>query len=173
MKNISVMISEEELAQKIEELGKRITEDYKGKSLLFLVVLNGSFVFSADLVRKIALEDIEIRFIRAKSYCGTETTGKVQMNKTEDMCFTGKNVLIVEDIIDSGFTLKMLKESINLEKPESVKIATLLDKPSRRVVKLEPDYSCFEIPDKFVVGYGLDFDEKYRQLPYVGEITPE
>ncbi len=171
MHNYKVMISAEEISAKVAELGKKIEKDYEGKKLLVLAVLNGSFVFASDLIRSLQNMDVEIRFIRAKSYCGTETTGTVSVTRTDEISFENRNILIVEDIIDSGFTLKMLRDTLVQEKPESIKIASFLDKPSRRIVDIQPDYCCFSIPDKFVVGYGLDYNEKYRQLPFVAELT--
>lgn len=170
MSQIKVMITADEIKEKVTRLGDIVSNDYAGRKLLLLAVLNGSFIFAADLMRSITHENVEIRFVRAKSYCGTQSSGTVSVVQPEEIDFSDRDVLIVEDIIDTGNTLKMLKHKILDENPESVKIAAFLDKPSRRVVDLQPDYFCFQIPDKFVVGYGLDYDEKYRQLPFVGEI---
>ena len=169
MDKISVMITEDEIKKKVKQLGEILSKEYEGKNVFIISVLNGAFVFTADLIRNLNL-DVELRFIRAKSYLGTQSTGDVTITKTEDFDVKGKDVLVVEDIIDTGRTLKALKEKLLGLGCKSVKLITFLDKPSRRVVDLTPDYSCYEIEDKFVVGYGLDFDDKYRQLPFVGII---
>ena len=169
MDKISVMITEDEIKKKVKQLGEILSKEYEGKNVFIISVLNGAFVFTADLIRNLNL-DVELRFIRAKSYLGTQSTGDVTITKTEDFDVKGKDVFVVEDIIDTGRTLKALKEKLLDLGCKSVKLITFLDKPSRRVVDLTPDYSCYEIEDKFVVGYGLDFDDKYRQLPFVGII---
>lgn len=169
MNNISVMIPQNEIIKKVEELGNKISSDYKGKKVLIISVLNGAFIFTADLIRNLSL-DIELRFIRAKSYSGTESTGEVTITDTEKFDVKDKEILIVEDIIDTGRTLKDLKKKFLNLGCKSVKLVTFLDKPSRRVVDITPDYCCYKIEDKFVVGYGLDFEDKYRQLPFVGVI---
>lgn len=172
MDKISVMLTPEEIQKKVAEIGSLISKDYEGKKITAISVLNGAFMFTADLLRTLDV-DVELRFIRAKSYLGTESTGNVQIAKTEEIDVEGKHVLIIEDIIDSGNTLKALKEKFNNLGCASVKMVTFLDKPSRRVVDVSPDYCCYHIEDKFVVGYGLDYDEKYRQLPFVGVVTPD
>ncbi len=171
MSNLKVMITPEQIDERVLQLGEQLTSDYQGEDILYLTILNGSFIFSADLIRCIQNDDIEVRFLRAKSYVGTQSTGDVKSIPIESIDFAGKNVLIVEDIVDTGRTLSVLKQQILRENPKSLKIVTFLDKPARRVVELKPDYIGFEIPDKFAVGYGLDSDEKYRQLPYVGELV--
>ncbi len=168
MDNIRMFIPETDIREKVSELGKQLEAEYYGKNLLFLLVLNGSFMFAADLVRAVPLMDTEIRCIRAKSYIGTQSSGEVEVMNNDVINFKGRHVLIIEDIIDTGRTLAALKKCILEQEPASVKICTLLDKPSRRVIDLVPDYCGFQIPDEFVVGYGLDYDEKYRQLPYIG-----
>ena len=169
MNKISIMFSQEQISKIVEELGKTLSKEYEGKSVLVISVLTGAFIFTADLIRNLNL-DIELKFIRAKSYSGTESTGDVSITGTDKIDFKGKDVLVIEDIIDTGRTLKAIKEELYDLGCKSVKIITFLDKPSRRVVDLTPDYCCYEIEDKFVVGYGLDFDDKYRQLPYLGII---
>jgi hypoxanthine phosphoribosyltransferase len=167
MGKISVMLTEEQISKRVSEVAEQISKDYEGKNLLLLCVLTGAFVFASDLARKIDNENTEIAFIRAKSYIGTQSSGDVQTSGFTGSA-EGKNILIVEDIIDTGLTLKKLTDKLLLDNPESIKVAVLLDKPSRRIADITADYSCFEIEDKFVVGYGLDYNEKYRSLPYVG-----
>lgn len=167
-----VLISEEELKNKVTELGKQISEDYKGKDLMLVSVLKGSVVFMADLMRAITIP-ASIDFMSVSSYgSGVKTTGVVKIIKDLDEVLTGKDILIVEDILDSGMTLSYLQEHIGAKGARSIRIATLLDKPDRRKVNIVPDYKGFVVPDEFVVGYGLDYDEKYRNLPYVGILKP-
>lgn len=157
-----ILISRESISEKVKELGAIITKDYEGKNLVVIGVLKGSFIFMADLVREIRLP-IVVDFIAAKSYVGTETTGEVKIVKDINVDVAGKDVLIVEDIIDSGFTLSKLKEYFAGKSAASVKICTALDKPERRKVKnLKVDYVGFSIPDEFVIGYGLDYDDNFR-----------
>ncbi|MBC8545850.1 hypoxanthine phosphoribosyltransferase [Clostridiaceae bacterium NSJ-31] len=175
MKNdiLKVLITEEEIAAKVQELGRQITEDYKGKNLLMVSVLKGSVIFMADLMRAIDIQ-ARVDFMSVSSYgSGVKTSGVVKIVKDLDINLAGYDVLIVEDILDSGMTLQYLKEVLLQRKPHSLKIATLLDKPERRKVDLQADYACFNVPDEFVVGYGLDFAEKYRNLPFVGVLKPE
>lgn len=175
MKNdiLKVLITEEEIAAKVRELGRQITEDYKGKNLLMVSVLKGSVIFMADLMRAIDIQ-ARVDFMSVSSYgSGVKTSGVVKIVKDLDINLAGYDVLIVEDILDSGMTLQYLKEVLMQRKPHSLKIATLLDKPERRKVDLQADYACFNVPDEFVVGYGLDFAEKYRNLPFVGVLKPE
>lgn len=167
-----VLISEEELKNKVAELGRQISEDYKDKNLMLVSVLKGSVVFMADLMRAISIP-ASIDFMSVSSYgSGVKTTGVVRIIKDLDEVLTGRDILIVEDILDSGMTLAYLKEHIGAKDAKSIRIATLLDKPERRRVNIVPDYKGFVVPDEFVVGYGLDFDEKYRNLPYVGILKP-
>lgn len=167
-----ILISEEELRNKVEELGRQISEDYKDKNLMMVSVLKGSVVFMADLMRAITVP-ASIDFMSVSSYgSGVKTTGVVRIIKDLDEALTGKDILIVEDILDSGMTLAYLKEHIGAKDARSIRIATLLDKPERRRVNIVPDYKGFVVPDEFVVGYGLDYDEKYRNLPYVGVLKP-
>ena len=168
----SVLISEEELQAKVREIGAKISEDYQGKTPIFVGVLKGCFIFMSDLVRSVSI-NCSMDFMAVSSYSGTKTTGAVKINKdlSEDIC--GKDVIIVEDILDSGITLNYLKHYLMVRQPASIRIVTLMDKPSRRKADVYADYSCFEVPDAFVVGYGLDYNEKYRNLPYVGILKPE
>lgn len=162
-----VLVSKEQLAAKTAELGKKITEDYKGKELVLVGVLKGGFIFLADLARHIDM-DVTIDFISVSSYGNsTESSGVVKIIKDIDSDVTGKHVLIVEDLIDTGLTLNYLKELFNTKGCASVKLAAIMDKPDRRRVDLKVDYVGIEIPDEFVVGYGLDYAGKYRNLPEV------
>ena len=167
-----VLISEEQLAAKVAELGARISKDYEGKKLIILGVLKGSVVFMTDLLRQITIP-VEMDFMAVSSYgSGTKTSGVVKILKDLDRLIQGYHVLIVEDILDSGMTLSYLTELLRDRNPASIRIATLLDKPDRRKVDSKPDYVGFRIPDEFVVGYGLDYAELYRNLPYVGVLAP-
>ncbi len=164
--SFETLISREDLADKTAELGRRITEDYRDKDTVFVGILKGSFVFMADLVRQVQLERLEICFMMVSSYgSGTRSTGNIIIKKDLENDLAGKHVLIVEDIIDSGNTLTYLKKYLSNRQAASVKICTILDKPSRRETDLVPDYRGFEIPDAFVVGYGLDYNEHFRELP--------
>ena len=169
-----VLISEEQLQAKVAELGAQISRDYEGKDLLLVSILKGSVVFMADLMRAIT-EPCSIDFMVVSSYGGANTTstGLVKIVKDLDQDLSGKDVLIVEDILDTGVTLSNLVPMLKMRNPNSVKICTILDKPSRRKADIQPDYEGFQVPDEFVVGYGLDYDEKYRNLPYVGVLKPE
>ena len=163
-----ILISEEELRNRVAELGRQITEDYKGKEILVIGVLRGAFVFMADLARNIDLP-MAVDFMCVSSYgSGTETTGYVKIIKDLDEDIEGKHIIIAEDILDSGVTLCNLMELLRKRKPASLKIAALLDKPARHRTQLKLDYCGFVIPDEFIVGYGLDYDQKYRNLPYIG-----
>lgn len=163
-----VMISEEQLASKVEELAKQIEKDYEGQELLVVGILKGASVFVSDLIRKINL-DVNIDFMSVSSYGNsTESSGVVKILKDLDVNIEGKNVLIVEDIIDSGLTLSNLVAALETRNPKSLKICTLLDKPQRRAANIPVDYVGFVIEDKFIVGYGIDYAEKYRNLPYIG-----
>ena len=165
-----VLISREQLADKVAELGTKISEDYKGEELFLIGILKGSVPFMADLMRAITL-DVEMDFMSVSSYgSGTKTSGVVRILKDLDSDIAGKNVLIVEDIIDSGLTLAYLKEYLAKRNPKSIKIVTMLSKPARRKADLEADYTGFVIDDMFIVGYGLDIDQKYRNLPYISWI---
>lgn len=171
-----VLISEEEIEKKVAAIARQIEDDYEGSEnkLVLLGILKGSIVFMADLMKHLRLP-VEIDFMKVSSYGGgTSSTGNIEIKldlRRRDI--DKSDILIVEDIIDSGRTLSYLVEYLKLKGAASVRTVTLLDKPSRRVVEFEPDYRGFEIPDEFVVGYGLDFDEKYRALPFVGVLKPE
>ena len=169
-----VLISEEEIKTAVKALGKKLTEDYKDKDNVTIIgVLKGSCVFMVDLIREIDLP-VSIDFMSVSSYgSGTKTSGVVKIIKDLDTNIEGKNIIIVEDILDSGMTLSYLINLLGERNPASIKIVTLLDKPERRMVDLKPDYTCFTVPDAFVIGYGLDYDEKYRNLPYVGILSPK
>lgn len=168
-----VMISREEISKKVAELGHEISKDYKGESILAICVLKGAVLFMSDLIRELNVET-EIDFMAVSSYgASTESTGVVRILKDLDSNIENKNVLIVEDIIDSGLTLKYLKEYLLARNPKSLKICTLLDKPERRMADIKADYIGFSIENKFIVGYGLDFDQKYRNLPYISYLEEE
>ena len=157
----------------MNELGRQITQDYQGKNLMIVTVLKGAVVFLADLMREIDVP-AEIDFMVVSSYgAGTKSSGVVKIVKDLDVPLKDKDLLIVEDILDSGMTLSYLKELLEGREPRSIRIATLLDKPARRKVDLKADYIGYSVPDEFVVGYGLDYDEKYRNLPYIGILKPE
>ena len=170
MAKIKQMLSEEQIAKKVVELAKRIEKDFEGEELLVVGILKGASIFVSDLIRKINL-DVNIDFMSVSSYGnGTQSSGIVKILKDLDVNIEGKNVLIVEDIIDSGLTLSNLVETLKTRNPKSLKLCTLLDKPQRRVVDIHVDYVGFVIEDKFIVGYGIDWGEKYRNLPYIGVV---
>ena len=166
---VNVMITEEEISKRILEVADRINKDYEGRELILICVLKGGVMFMCDLAKRLNL-DVRLDFMSVSSY-GSETksSGVVKIIKDLDNSIDGKNVLVVEDIIDSGNTLSYLMDILKKRGPKSIKLCTLLDKPSRREKKdVFVDYVCFEIEDKFVVGYGLDYDQRYRNLPYIG-----
>ena len=166
------LISQQELHKKVEELGAQISRDYAGKNLMMVSVLKGSVVFMADLMRAVTVP-CEIDFMSVSSYGhGVKTSGVVKIVKDLDIDLKNRDLLIVEDILDSGMTLNYIKNMLEQRGTRSIKICTLLDKPERRQVDLQADYSGFSVPDEFVVGYGLDFAERYRNLPYVGVLKP-
>ncbi len=168
-----ILITEKEIKEKIEELGKKITEDYKGKDLVFIGVLRGAVVFMADLARAISIPMI-FDFIAISSYgAATESSGVVRILKDLDETIEGKDVLVVEDIVDTGLTLDYLLRILKSRKPASLKVCTLLNKNARRKVKVKVDYSGFNIPNKFVVGYGLDYEGKFRNVSYVFTLNPK
>ena len=165
-----VLLSEETIAAKVKELGAQIAKDYADKNPLIVSVLRGSFVFMADLVRAIDVP-CTVDFMSVSSYGGgTTSSGIVKIVKDLDEPLEGKHVMIVEDIIDTGHTLNHLSKMLLDRKPLSIEICTLLNKPSRREKEVPVKYSCFEIPDEFVVGYGLDYDQRYRNLPFIGVV---
>ena len=168
-----VLFTEAELNERISELGEQITADYEGKSLIVVGILKGSNIFTSDLVRKINLP-LKMDFMAVSSYGNaTESTGVVKILKDLDRGIEGEHVLIVEDIVDSGLTLKYLKDILLTRNPASIKVCTLLDKPARRKEDIKPDYLGYEVPDEFIVGYGIDYAEHYRNLPYVGILKRE
>lgn len=168
---IEKMISESDLEARIKEVAKEIEKDYKGKDLVCVGLLKGSIMFMADLLKNIEL-DLAMDFMKVSSYHGgTDSTGVVKILKDVDEDLTGKDVLIIEDIIDTGLTLESVRKFLMSKQPKSLKVCSLLDKPSRRKVKMIGEYIGFEIPDEFVVGYGLDYDELYRNLPYIGKVV--
>ncbi|WP_027415783.1 hypoxanthine phosphoribosyltransferase [Aneurinibacillus terranovensis] len=168
-----VLLTEEQIDAKVRELGRLLSTEYKGKNPLVICVLRGAALFMTDLIRRIDIP-LEIDFMAVSSYGdSTKSSGVVRIMKDLDTSVEGRDVLIVEDIIDSGLTLSYLIDVIDRRNAASVKVVTLLDKPARRTVDLLPDYCGFQIPDAFVVGYGLDYAEKYRNLPYIGILKPE
>ena len=169
-----ILVSEQELKAKVAELGAAISRDYAGKQLLLVSILKGSVVFMADLMRAVTIP-CAIDFMVVSSYGGSNTmsTGLVKIIKDLDADLSGKDVLIVEDILDTGITLSHLMPMLKMRNPNSVRLCTILSKPTRLQTEIEPDYLGFEVPDEFVVGYGLDYDEKYRNLPYVGVLKSQ
>ena len=168
-----ILFSEDVIQSRVKELGEQLSRDYVGKSLLIIGVLKGCFMFLADLTRHIDLE-CEIRFLTASSYgFSSVSSGKVNIDRDIDFDVKGKDVLILEDILDSGITLTALRAFVAKHKPDSLKICTFLDKPERRQLPITADYTGFECPNEFVVGYGLDYGERYRNLPYVASLKPE
>ena len=169
----TILLSEERLKEIVADLGRRISEDYKDKNLLMVSVLKGSVVFMADLMRAITIP-CRIDFMSVSSYgSGVKTSGVVKIVKDLDIPLEGYDLLIVEDILDSGMTLSYITEILEARGIRSIRLCTLLDKPERRKADIKADYVGAEVPDEFVVGYGLDYDEKYRNLPYVGILKPE
>lgn len=166
---IKTLLTREEIEIRVKEVAKLIEKDYQNKDLLVIGLLKGSVIFMSDLIKEISLP-LTIDFMSVSSYSGTTSTGIINVLKDVDSDLKDKDVLIVEDIIDTGLTLKHVKELLATRGVKSLKICTLLDKPSRRVVEVESDYTGFEIPDEFVVGYGLDFDQQHRNLPYIGVV---
>lgn len=170
---LEVLVSEEQLREKVTELGAQISRDYEGKDLLLVSILKGAVVIMADIMRAVTIP-CAIDFMQVSSYgSGTTSSGLVKIIKDLDQDLSGKDLLIVEDVLDTGITLSNLVPMLKMRNPNSVKICAILDKPSRRKADIKADYTGFEIPDAFVVGYGLDYDEKYRNLPYVGILKPE
>lgn len=168
-----ILFSKEDLSQTVKRLGKQISEDYKGKNLLLVSLLKGSVVFMTDLMREITLP-CQIDFMSVSSYTGTKNGGgNVNILKDLNIDIKGFDVLIVEDILESGYTLKRVTEMFKLREPSSVKICALLDKPTCRKVDIEAEYVGHKIPDDFVIGYGMDYNEKYRTLPFIGILNPE
>lgn len=171
--NLEVLISAEQIAERVRELGERITADYEGRDLVCVGVLKGCFPFLADLVRNIRLP-LRVDFLGVSSYgAGTESSGVVRLTSDLSKPVEAADVLLVEDIVDTGLTMRYLLENLGTRKPKSVAMCTLLHKPERTIIDLKLDYVGFEVPNKFVVGYGLDFDERYRNVPYIGVMMGE
>lgn len=170
-----VLLSEEEIKKRVQELGEAISQDYKGEELVLVCVLKGAVVFYTDLIRAIGSDvDVLLDFISCSSYGnGTVSSGEVRIMKDLDRSVEGKHVLVVEDIVDTGTTLHYLLDNLKARQAKSVKLATLLNKPERRKVEVHVDYNGFTVPDYFVIGYGLDYAERYRQLPYIGILKEE
>lgn len=168
---IKVLLSEEEVDKRIQEIGDQITKDYAGQSVHLVCVLKGGSFFMCELAKRINL-NVSLDFMSVSSYGGdTKSSGVVKIVKDLDESLAGKDVIVVEDIVDSGRTLSYLMELLKDRKPASLSLCTLLDKPDRRVVDVDVKYTGFKIPDVFVVGYGLDYDQVYRNLPYIGEVV--
>ena len=169
--NVRILLKEEEVDKRIAEVAAMINRDYAGKEVHLICILKGGVFFTCELAKRLTVP-VSMDFMSVSSYgSGTESSGAVRIVKDLDESIAGKNVLIVEDIIDSGRTLAYLIEILKQRNPESIHLCTLLDKPERRVKKqVKVDYTCFEIPDEFVVGFGLDYDQKYRNLPYIGVV---
>ena len=168
----TVLITEDEIQDRIARIGAKISQDYADKDPIFVGVLKGCFIFMADLMRHVDI-NCSMDFMAVSSYSGTSSTGAVKINKDLSQDIEGRHVIIVEDILDSGVTLSYLKRYLMNRGPASITIVTLMDKPARRKADVYADYSCFEVPDAFVVGYGLDYNEHYRNLPYIGVLKPE
>ena len=171
MEKIKVLFSEEELLKREEEIANLLYAKFASEEVVFVCTLKGAVFFACDLLKKYK-GDARIEFLRVSSYEGESSTGKINLKlplKAENI--NGKNVVVLEDIVDTGYTLNYINNYIKEMNPKSLTTCTLLDKKSRRMVEIEPDYSCFEIDDLFVIGYGLDYDQKYRNLPYVGVVV--
>ena len=168
----SVLISAEEIEEKVAAVGAQISKDFEGREPIFVGVLKGCFIFMADLMRHVTI-NCSVDFMAVSSYSGTSSTGAVRINKDLNQDIAGKDVILVEDILDSGVTLNYLKNYLSVRQPASIHVVALMDKPSRRKADIYADYSCFEVPDAFVVGYGLDYNERYRNLPYIGILKPK
>lgn len=170
---IDVMFTEEQITNRIKELGAQISKEYEGKEVTLICILKGASVFACELAKRITVP-VQMEFMRVSSY-GNETvsSGVVKIIQDLDEPIRGKNVIVVEDIIDTGRTMHYLLEILQHRGPETLKLCTLLDKPDRRVTEVKMDYNGFVIPDEFIVGYGLDYAEKYRNLPYIGVVTPD
>lgn len=169
MREIKMLIKEEQINERLDELANQIMEDYKGKDIMFLSILKGSIVFTVELAKRIK-NNVQFEFIEVSSYENNKSTGEIKLNKDISQSIEGKDVIIIEDIIDSGRTIFFLKEYLKQKNPSTLKVCSLLDKPSRRISEIEADYIGFEVEDKFIVGYGLDDNQNYRNLNYVGYI---
>lgn len=167
---IKTLLTREEVEKRVKELAKEIEKDYQGKDLLVIGLLKGSVIFMSDLIKEIDLP-LVIDFMSVSSYSGTTSTGVINILKDTDIDVKDRDVLIVEDIIDTGLTLSHVRKLLEERETKSLKICTLLDKPSRRTVEIKGDYTGFVIPDEFVIGYGLDYDQQYRNIPYIGVVV--
>lgn len=170
---IRVMLTEEEVDARIQQIGEQISRDYEGRQVHLVCVLKGASFFMCELAKRITVP-VTVDFMSVSSYgANTKSSGVVKIVKDLDEPLAGKEVVVVEDIVDSGRTLNYLLELLGQRGPKSLRLCTLLDKPERRVVEVHVDYTGFEIPDEFVVGYGLDYDQRYRNLPYIGVVEPD
>ena len=169
----SILFTEEQVKARVRELGEQISRDYEGKNPVFVGILKGSFIFMADLVRTVTI-DCTVDFMAVSSYGNsTSTTGAVKINKDLSEDIEGKHVILVEDILDSGITLNYLSKYLKNRNPASLAIVTLMDKPARRIAPVQPDYCGFEVPDEFLLGYGLDYAERFRNVPFIGILKRE
>lgn len=167
---VGVLLSEEQIQTRVRELGEQISRDYEGKEVLIVGILKGAFVFCADLLRALKVP-VQVDFMAVSSYgASTESSGVLRILKDLDASVTGRHVLLVEDIVDTGLTLRYLREYLERQEPASLRICTLLDKPARRKTPVTVEYVGFQIPDEFIVGYGIDYAEQYRYLPYIGVV---
>lgn len=173
MDNIRVMYTEEDVERRVREIAAQISKDFEGQEIHLICILKGSIFFTAELAKRITLP-VTLDFMSVSSYgAGTESTGRIKIIKDLDDNIADKNVIVVEDIIDSGRTLSFLMDMLLARKPKTLSLCTLLNKPDRRVVDVKVDYVGYDIPDEFVVGYGMDYDQKYRALPYIGVVETE
>lgn len=173
IKAVHEYLSEEKIAKRIAEMGAQISAEFGDEPVCLICILKGSVFFTVELAKRIS-SPVELEFMCVSSYgAGTKSSGIVKIVKDLDVSIEGKNVIVIEDIIDSGRTLSYLLENLKTRNPKNLKLCTLLDKPERRVVEVKVDYIGFEIPDEFVVGYGLDYDQQYRNLPYIGYVEIE
>lgn len=169
---LEVMLAAEVIAERVRELGAEISRDYEGKEIVVVVILKGSFLFAADLIREITVP-VTVEFLAMRSYEGTESTGAVEITSDLKAPIADKHVVVVEDIVDTGLSMRYLLENFSSRHPASLKLASLLHKPARTVNEVEIDYLGFTIEDQFVIGYGLDLDQQYRNLPFIGVFHPE
>jgi hypoxanthine phosphoribosyltransferase len=167
------MLDADQIGHRVRSLAAKIREDHEGEPLVAVVVLQGGFMFAADLLRALAPLDVVVSFLAVRSYEGTESSGRVEITHDLHADIAGRRVLLIEDIVDTGLTLRFLLDTLRPRHPATLRVATLLDKPSRRRVEIAPDYVGFTIPDVFVVGYGLDLDQRFRHLPHVATYDPD
>ncbi|NNG01869.1 MAG: hypoxanthine phosphoribosyltransferase [Desulfobacteraceae bacterium] len=171
MSELIPVLSKEQIRTLVEKVAKQISVDYKGKELILIGVLKGAYIFCADIAREITLDRLKVDFLRAASYGGgTTSTEEIKLTKDIDIDITGAHVLVVEDIVDTGLTLRFLIDHLKSYNPASIKICTMIDKKERRKVDLQADYACHVVQEGFLIGYGLDYDEKYRNLPGIYEM---